>query len=226
MIRAAIYLRVSTADQNVEAQRRDCLALVESRGWSTIPEHVIEETGSGAAASRPGWDRILELVHARKVQRVVAWSLDRVGRSLWMISNTVRELDRLAVPLVTVREPFLELGAMLASSGNAGFDPTFAKLLEKYLRDQMVATFGFIAEFERGRLIDRTRAGLATARSKGKIGGRPRAFAGAALADALDLRLEGKTWGEIQATLRAKHGKKLPRGTIQRAVQRLQNSLA
>jgi DNA invertase Pin-like site-specific DNA recombinase len=222
VIRAAIYCRVSTADQNVEAQRLDCLALVESRGWSSIPEHVIEETASGAA-DRPGWGRILELVAERRVQRVVAWSLDRVGRSLWMIADTVRDLDRQGVPLVTVKEPFLEAGAGLTNT--AGMDPGIARLMSKYLRDQLVATLGFVADFERQRLIERTRAGLNTARRNGRVGGRPRAFAGAALADALDLRLSGKTWGEIREHLITKHRKKLPRGTIQRAVQRLQTGL-
>ena len=222
MIRSAIYCRVSTADQNLEAQRLDCLALVQSRGWSTIPEHVFEETASGAT-DRPGWARILELAREGKVQRVVAWSLDRIGRSLWTIADNVRELDRLGAPLVTVREPFLEMGANLENMHT--MDPGIARLIAKYLRDQLVASLGFVADFERRRLIERTRAGLETARRNGRVGGRPRAFVGAALADALELRLHGKSWGEIREHLIKEHRKKLPRGTIQRAVKRLQADL-
>lgn len=211
MIRAALYYRVSTGEQDPEHQREPCRALVERKGWSWSPEHEIEEIASGARRKRPGWSRVLELVAAGEVQRVVAWSLDRVGRSLWAVSDAVRELDTAGAPLVTVREPWLELNL------GAG-DP----MLADFFRRQLVNMFDFIAAFERQRLIDRTAEGTATARRRGKVFGRPRRIGGQALADAFDLRCEGKSWGAIQDELKKRHGRKWPRGTISRAVSRLQ----
>lgn len=215
MIRAAIYLRVSTEDQHVENQRPECEELVSKRGWTVHPAHLVEETGSGAKA-RAGWERVLELARARKIERVVAWSLDRVGRTLWGVADAFRELDKIGCPIVTVREPWLEVESL------AGLDP----MLVEYMRVQMVHQFAFIAAWERRRLIERTMLGLAAARKRGSVGGRPRAFAGPALEAALTAREGGKSWGEIRKMLRESYGKTLPKGTIARAVKRLQAEAA
>jgi DNA invertase Pin-like site-specific DNA recombinase len=214
MKRIAFYYRVSTEDQTVENQRPECEALARARGWLKDEPYIIEETASGAAR-RAGWARVLELGQKQKIHHVVAWSLDRVGRSLWGISDSVRALDRLGAPLVTVKEPWLEIGS-------AGGD----HLLAEYMRVQMVNLFAFIAEYERRRLIDRTIAGQARGRRNGRLPGRPRTLAGPALDAALSARLDGRSWGEIRTLLIERFGKKLRKGSISRSVSRLQSQLA
>lgn len=206
MIRAALYYRVSTEDQTVEHQRGPCRDLCERNGWSWIPEHEIEETGSGAS-KRPGWDRIMELATAGKVQRVVTWALDRVGRSLWMTCDAIRALDAAGVPLVTVQEPWLQMS-------------------DNMIRGVLVTVFSYIADHERQRLIARTKEGLATARRYGRVGGRARTIGGAALAHALELRNTGKSWGEVTAAVNAAHKQTFKRSTVSRAVQRLINDVS
>jgi DNA invertase Pin-like site-specific DNA recombinase len=86
---------------------------------------------------------------------VAVWALDRLHRSMQGAISTVLELDRLGVEVLSVREPWL------ATSGP--------------VRPLLVAIFGWVAEQERARLIERTRAGLARARAQGRRPGRPRA---------------------------------------------------
>lgn len=206
MKRAAAYYRVSTWDQTIENQRAAVRPLVEGRGWRLV--HEVEETASGAK-QRKGWKTIIDDARRRRIDVVAVWSLDRVGRSLWSISDAVRELDALGVKLVSVQEPWLDL-------------PDGAGELAELLRAHMVSMFDFVAAFERRRLIDRTLAGHATARRNGKTIGRPRVLAGPALAAAIEARLKKppESWGAIRELLRTQHGKKLTKGTIQTAVTR------
>ena len=93
-------------------------------------------------------------VRAGRVHAVAVWALDRLHRSMTGAINTVLELDRLGVPVLSVREGWLD------TSGP--------------VRPLLVAIFGWVAEQERTRLIERTRAGLDRARRQGKTLGRPR----------------------------------------------------
>ena len=148
---AAIYLRVSTDRQTVANQLAEVRQLALARGFEPI---VYEEVES-AAKARPVLDRMLDDARAGRVQAVAVWALDRLHRSMTGAINTVLELDRLGVPVLSVRENWLD------TSGP--------------VRPLLVAIFGWVAEQERARLIERTRAGLERARRQGKRLGRPRA---------------------------------------------------
>ncbi|MRI90260.1 recombinase family protein [Aggregicoccus sp. 17bor-14] len=149
--RAALYLRVSTDRQATGNQSVDLHQLAAARGFTPV---VYEETES-AAKARPVFERMLADVRAGRIQAVLVWALDRLHRSMPGAINTVLELDHLGVPVMSVREPRLDTTGPV--------------------RSLLVAIFGWVAEQERTRLIERTRAGLARARAQGKRLGRPRA---------------------------------------------------
>jgi len=148
-MRAAVYLRVSSDRQTIENQRAEVEQLAKARGYEIAS---YEETES-AAKRRPVFDRMLADARAGRIQAVVVWALDRFHRSMQGSINDVLELDRLGVRVLSVREPWLD------TSGP--------------VRSLLVAIFGWVAEQERSRLIDRTKAGLERARRAGKRLGRP-----------------------------------------------------
>jgi putative DNA-invertase from lambdoid prophage Rac len=90
-----------------------------------------------------------------KFQVLVVWALDRFGRSMVGNLQDVLELDRIGVQVVSVRETWLDTGSPV--------------------RTLLIAIFSWVAEQERSRLIERTKAGVAAARKRGTRLGRPRA---------------------------------------------------
>ncbi len=152
MLRAVLFLRVSTRDQTVANQLPDLIRLAKERRWTVVER--IEETASGAAADRAGLARLFSLVYSRAVDVVAVWALDRLGRSMSETVRTVLELERAGVDLVSVKEPWLSVKGPV--------------------RSLLVSIFSWVAEVERARLIERTNAGLDRARARGAKLGRPR----------------------------------------------------
>ncbi len=148
-MRAAVYLRVSSDRQTIENQRAEVEQLARARGYEVV---LYEETES-AMKRRPVFDGMLADARAGKVQAVVIWAIDRLHRSMQGAINDVLELDRLGIRVLSVRESWLD------TSGP--------------VRPLLVAIFGWVAEQERSRLIERTKAGLERARRSGKRLGRP-----------------------------------------------------
>src|SRR5690554_2478525 len=137
------YARVSTLDQNLELQR-DAL---EKAGC----ERVFEDHISGASSERPGWAKATTAL--RKGDTLVVWRLDRLGRSLQHLIDTVNELDGRGIG-------FKSLGENIDTTTPGG--------------RLVFHIFGALAEFERELIRERTNAGLAAARARGRKGGRPR----------------------------------------------------
>ena len=150
---AAAYIRVSTDRQTAENQLAEVRRLVLARGY----EPVIYEEVESAAKARPVLDRLMTDVRSGRVQAVAVWALDRLQRSMVGAIQMVLECDRLGVPVLSVREGWLD------TSGP--------------VRPLLIAIFGWVAEQERTRLVERTKAGLERARRQGKRLGRPRASA-------------------------------------------------
>lgn len=154
MKRVGIYLRVSTGGQTTDNQRRELEVVAARSGWEVIG--VYEDAGiSGAKGrdKRPGFDRLLKDATARKINMIVAWSVDRLGRSLQDLVSFLTDLQALGCHL------YLHQQALDTStpSGRAMF--------------QMCGVF---AEFERGMIRERVNAGLARAKDRGvKLGRRP-----------------------------------------------------
>jgi DNA invertase Pin-like site-specific DNA recombinase len=151
-MRAAIYARVSTADQHTENQIIELRRFVEARGRTIVAEHV-DHGVSGAKERRPALDELLKAAKRRRFDVLVCWRLDRLGRSL---KHLVMLLDEMAA-----------LGVAFTSL-NEGIDTsTPAGRLQLHL-------LAAVAQFERDRIRERVVAGLARARAQGTRLGRPR----------------------------------------------------
>ena len=152
-MRAAIYARVSTFDQEPENQLQELRRYVEARGWTAVAEFT-DKGVSGAKDRRPALDQMLTDAKRRKLDVVVCWRLDRLGRNLKHLIGLLDELKALGVSFVSLAE---------------GIDATTpAGKLQMHI-------LGAIAEFERARIAERVRAGLQRARVQGRKLGRPQA---------------------------------------------------
>jgi DNA invertase Pin-like site-specific DNA recombinase len=153
-MKVAIYARVSTknGNQNPELQLGELRDYARARGWQVIGEFV-DAGVSGAKDSRPQLDAMMKLAKQRKIDAIVVWKLDRFGRSLRHLVNALHELEALGVAFISLRD-------------SIDLSTPQGKL--------MFAVIGAMAEFERGLIRERVVAGLAVARSKGRVGGRPK----------------------------------------------------
>lgn len=149
---AAAYARVSTTEQTATNQLIELRRFVMARGWGQAKEYV-DEGISGSRDSRPALDNLLRDARRRKLDALVVWRLDRLGRSLRHLIFLLEELSALGVT-------FVSLGEGIDTSTPAG-------RLQLHI-------LGAIAEFERERIRERVRAGLARARAQGRLLGRPR----------------------------------------------------
>jgi DNA invertase Pin-like site-specific DNA recombinase len=149
-MRAAIYCRVSSWDQNtLPIQLKDCSEYAKNRGWRLV--HTESEAASGVK-KRPSRDVILKLARQRKIDAVIVWKLDRWGRSVSDVTTTLEELTALGVSFVSINEAM----DFTTSVGKA-----------------MSGLLAVFAELERDFLRERVKAGLEEARRKGKQIGRP-----------------------------------------------------
>jgi DNA invertase Pin-like site-specific DNA recombinase len=148
--RAAIYVRVSTAEQETDLQETELKEYCERRGWSFV---LYRDHGqSGAKTDRPALNAMLSDLRKRKFDVLVVWALDRLARSLKNLLSIFEECRTLGVDLVSLKQAVdttLPAGRL-----------TFQVL-------------GAVAEFEREMLRERVRAGMAQARRAGKNVGRP-----------------------------------------------------
>src|SRR5471030_393768 len=153
MKRIAIYLRVSTSKQETSNQRRELEAVATRSGWQIVK--VFQDAGiSGAKGreGRPGLDALLKAVNAKEFELVATWSVDRLGRSLTDLLSILQCLRDKGVDLFLHQQG-------LDTSTTAG--------------KAMFQMLGVFAEFERGIIRERVNAGLARAREKGTVLGRP-----------------------------------------------------
>jgi DNA invertase Pin-like site-specific DNA recombinase len=139
------YARVSTQDQTLNLQLD---ALDRARC-----ERVFTDTASGAKAARPGLDDALS--HVRSGDTLVVWKLDRLGRSLRHLIDTIQTLSERGVGFKSLQESI----DTTTPGGKLVFH-----------------VFGALAEFERDLVRERTNAGLRAARARGRKGGRPKAL--------------------------------------------------
>jgi DNA invertase Pin-like site-specific DNA recombinase len=150
-VKVALYLRVSTAEQNPESQELDVRQFVTGRGWDVTGTY--QDVGvSGARERRAALDQLLRDAWQGKFEAVVAWDLSRIARNTLHALQLLRQFQDGGVRLIFVRQLFDTAGPM----GQAVYT--------------MLALF---AEFERSLLIERVRAGMARARAEGRRIGRP-----------------------------------------------------
>lgn len=151
-MKAAIYARCSTLEQEPENQLRDLRAYCELRGWTIVREFV-DRGISGTKDRRPALDELVKDARRRRFDVVCAWKLDRIGRNLRHLVLLLDEFQAIGVAVTT-------LGESIDTSTAAGRLQT--------------ALLSAVAAFERDRLVERVHAGLARARAQGRHLGRPK----------------------------------------------------
>lgn len=189
-IRVGLYARVSTLNgHHPEMQLDELREYASRRGWQIAGEFV-DEGVSGAKESRPALNRLLADARQRKLDAVLVWKLDRFGRSLKHLVNTLADLEALGVAFVSVRD-------------NIDLTTPAGRL--------MLHLVAAMAEFERALIQERVRAGLQNAKKKGKrLGRRPVAVDASKIAS---LRASGASWRAISRQMG------VGSGTLYKAVQ-------
>ena len=162
--RAAIYVRVSTDKQTVENQVAALRQIAERRGWEVVEQYSDAGiSGSKGRDGRPGLDQMLKDASRRKFVVIMAWAIDRLGRSLIDLLGTIQTLETCGVDLYLDQQS-------IDTTTPAG------KL--------MFQVCGAFAEFERSMIKQRVRAGLKRAVEQGKQLGRPK------IGEALEKRIQ------------------------------------
>ncbi len=149
-LKAALYCRVSTADQSCERQEQELLAYAVRCGYDVVG--VWTETASGSQSQRPQRRKVMALAQARRIDVIAVTELTRWGRSTLDLMQTLQDLQAYGVSLV-------------AQTG-LQFDLTSAQ--GKLIASVMAS----LAEFERDLLRERVRSGIAAAKARGTIFGR------------------------------------------------------
>ncbi len=182
-MRAAIYARVSTLDQEPENQLQELRRYVHARSWPAAVEYV-DHGVSGAKDRRPALDRLIKDARRRRVDVLICWRLDRLGRNLRHLVTLLDELHAVGVSFVSLGE---------------GIDCTTpAGTLQLHI-------LAALAQFERARIAERVQAGLERARRQGKRLGRPYSrvpLERLSAVERLPLKVAAATLGVSLATLK------------------------
>ena len=178
MTRVFAYCRVSTSGQTTDNQLQE----IAAAGFNVLQTRAIAETISGsiAACERPGFKKLMEKLEAGDV--LVVTKLDRLGRNAMDVRQTV--------------EALADLGVKVHCMALGGVD------LTSPAGKMTMAVISAVAEFERDLLIERTQAGLARAKSEGKVLGRPRALSDAQEAEALQRLDDGEAVAAVARALK------------------------
>src|SRR5438105_10103248 len=159
-------------------QTRELRQFAEARGW-TIAGEYIDEGVRGAKDSRPELNRLMADAHKRRFDIVCVWRFDRFARSVSHLLRALETFKALGIDFVSFSE-------QMDTSTPAG---------------KMVFTvLGAVAELERSLIVERVRAGLRNARSKGKKLGRPKRVVDARRIAAL--RAQGAGWKKISREMK------------------------
>ena len=154
MRRVALYTRVSTDQQTTENHERELREIATRSGWEIVEvyrDHAI--SGAKGRDQRPAFDALCKDATRRKFDMVMAWSVDRLGRSLQDLVGFLSELHAAGVDLFLHQQ---------------GIDTTTPA------GKAMFQMMGVFAEFERAMIRERVNSGLARAKAQGKALGRPK----------------------------------------------------
>ena len=147
---AGLYVRVSTSDQKTDSQETELRRYATRRGWAI--HRIYADKMSGSITRRPALDELLADCRKGTIDVVLVWRFDRYARSLRQLVTGLDEFKRLGIDFVSCTEAI----DTSLPSGELAYQ-----------------IFGAIAQFERSLIGERTRAGLAEARRRGKRLGRP-----------------------------------------------------
>jgi DNA invertase Pin-like site-specific DNA recombinase len=152
-VRIATYTRVSTLSQSVENQRHELHRVAAARHWLVAQEYTDDGiSGAKDRSERPALNALLKAATRGEFEVLAVWSIDRLGRSLQHLVETVNELKAVGVDLY-IHQQALDTST---PAGKLAF-----------------SVFGALAEYERALIGERVRAGLDRARRNGVRLGRP-----------------------------------------------------
>ncbi len=178
-MRVAIYSRVSTDKQDTQNQLVQLRAFAATQDWTVAHEYV--DIASGKNGERREFKALFAAASRREFDSVLFWSLDRFSREgVFETLQYLQKLTQYGVGYRSFSEQYLDSCGMF--------------------RDAVISILAVIAKQERVRLSERTLAGLARARSQGRVGGRPRVTCDEQRL--LNLRASGKSLATIAAELK------------------------
>lgn len=198
-LRAALYSRISTVDkgQEINMQADELRAYAAARNWEVI--EYSDKGISGAKDNRPGLNQLMRDAKARRFDVVLCWRLDRFGRSLKHLLTALDEFNSMGISFVSLRD-------------SIDFSTAAGKL--------MFSIVGAFAEFERGILRERVKAGMLHARNVKKIHIGRKPTAPVYLARIIDLFEKEK--GSVRQIA---HKVNIPRATVQRTLKQYREGL-
>lgn len=169
------YARVSTREQNVEAQE----AALRDAGAEKI---FVDHGESSRISTRPQWLACLE--YMRTGDTLVIRALDRIAGTERMAIETIRELGARGIRLNSLTEPFLDIDASTP------------------MGEAIVGIMAVLAQLRVSTIRENTRRGIEHARAQGRVGGRPRVMTAERIEAAAALRAQGKSYSQIADALR------------------------
>jgi DNA invertase Pin-like site-specific DNA recombinase len=174
--RCALYIRISTGDQNTDLQQNELREYAEFRKWGVV--EIYSDTMSGAKDKRPALDRLMADARRGKFDVVVVWRFDRFARSTSHLLRALEEFQSLGIDFVSLKE------AIDTSSATG----------------KMIFTvLAAVAELERSTIRERVIAGQKAAKRRGVRFGRPTVEVDTN--HVLKLRKDGLSWRAVaQAT--------------------------
>ena len=179
-MKATVYLRTSTTEQNPENQKEECLAFAKNRGYE-VDSVVLEELSGFKGINRPEYEKVKEKARKGEIQAVVVWALDRWVRNRDTLLEDVIILRNYGVKLHSVKEAWLEAINIEGSLGRT-------------IQEFLLGLIGSIAEMESQRKSERMK--IAFANHKGKKWGRPKVHTNK-IKIIFDLKDKGLTYREI-----------------------------
>ena len=151
-MRLVAYIRVSRRDEDPKNQEYAILKYATARGYQVID--TIVDVESGATLERKGVKQVLQMLDSEEIDGIIVYSLDRLARSLWDLSQVVKVIESRGKALISIREEWLNT-----------IDPNVRKLI--------IAILGWAGEMERKFTSERTKLALERLRAQGKRLGRP-----------------------------------------------------
>jgi len=149
-VRALAYIRVSTREQDEGVQRRAIEEFAAARGIEIVEWYVDKgESGAKPFSQRPEASRLLRELEERRPDVIVAWSLDRLGRTMLDTLSTILELESRGCKVVTVKEEWLQT-------------------LDDNVRRLVLSILAWVAEFERRRIRERQEEAWRQGKQKGR----------------------------------------------------------
>ncbi len=176
------YVRVSKPDEEPQNQEYNILKYATQHGYQVIDIIVDVESGATKISERQGGQKLIDYLNDPNIDGVIVYALDRIARSLTELYKFVQLIEDKNKILISIRESWLNT-----------LDPSIRKLI--------ISILGWVAEFERRLISERTKAALERLKRMGKPIGRPSKFTPSLKKRMLELLKEGRTIKEVAAIL-------------------------